>query len=125
MVSDLSPCFARIGQARPWVLHKGLDQIARFWRLSHWQAAVACGACTNSPPHGRVVAGLNLGTLSVGLLGVAWHKVGIGLDLEDVGTLHGRSRGLCQHHRRSSGGFWVGCGDYPQGQSQQYPRQQG
>jgi hypothetical protein len=53
------------------VLHHRLDQVAGLGRLGHGQAAVAGHALPHLAPHGRVVAGLHLGALAVGLLGVA------------------------------------------------------
>jgi len=97
VVAHLAPGLARVGNARAGVLHKRLDQVARLGRLGCGQAAVARHALPHLAPHGRVVAGLHLGALAVGLLGILGVGAGVGFDFEDVLALdatgrRGRSR---------------------------------
>ena len=67
-------------QREPGILHEALDQIAGLRRLAARQAAVAGDAVADLAPHRRIVAGLDLGALAIGLLGIArdlrWHRAG-------------------------------------------------
>ena len=84
VVAHLAPGFARIGQARPGVLHKRLDQVACFRCLAFGQAAVACNASAHLPPHRRVVAGLHLGALGIGLARVIRLVTCVRLDRKNI-----------------------------------------
>ena len=94
VVAYLAPGLSCAGQARARVLHKGLDQVAS---LGGRQATVARGASTNLTPHGRVVAGLHLVALTIGLFVVAGFGTGVWLDIHDVLAFH--TQGICRCRR--------------------------
>ena len=86
VVAHLTPRLTGRGQARAGVLHKGLDQVAGFWRLAFWQAGVAIDPLPHSTPHGRIVTRLHLCTLGIGLVFVFGVSIGAGRQLKDVGA---------------------------------------
>ena len=100
VVAHLAPGFSRIGQRGTGVLDEGLDQVARLRRLGHRQAAVAGHPLAHIAPHGRVVTGLDLPPLGVGLGCIPGVLVGVRGDLEDVGAADAARR---RRSRRISG----------------------
>ena len=98
VVAHLSPRFTSVGQARAWVLHKGLNQHARFGVLRFGQAVVTLHTFAHITPERRVVAGLHLGALRIGLVGIAGGIAGVWFDVGNVHALH-------TQHGGCGGGF--------------------
>ena len=88
VVAHLPPGFAGRGPARSGVLHRRLDQDPGFRRLALGQARITRDARGHATPHRRIVAGLHILALAIGLLHVVRVGTRVGLDLglhvEDV-----------------------------------------